>query len=108
MQSILIEFISESNYIKMLQSKGLLSMILEITKIVLHFRSIDQIITFTLVCETSNIFSTLIEKLSEEYPYLRDKDIFFIYNGYKINTAKTIKQNNILDGSIIMVNFFYE
>ena len=102
-QSDLIELINQSNYIKMLQKKDLLPMVLDLKKIVLHFVSINERINFYLVCNTHDNFLTILAKIYEEYPELREEYLIFLANGNKIKIGKTLKENNIKDGTTIVI-----
>jgi len=60
---------------------------------------------YTFICFKSDIFSSLEKKLYKQEPSLRNKNLYYTINNKEINVSKTIEENNISDGSIII---FYE
>ena len=69
------------------------------------FISADQKIHFPIICYSSESFSSVIEKLYDEYPELNKKNVFFIHNGEIINTSATVELNKIKNGDNILLDF---
>jgi hypothetical protein len=74
-------------------------------KFVLLFRSSDQTINYSLECEKSDLFSEVEEKLYNEFPELKQKNISFIVNGNIINRAYSLEENEIQSGNIILIEY---
>ena len=82
---------------------------LEINKekpIEVNFYSLDQKIHFPMVCYSSDIFSSVVNKLCIEFPELKHKNILFIHNGDVKNTSITIEQNKIKNGENILLEYY--
>ena len=73
--------------------------------IAVNFRTSDQIINYPIPGKSSDKFSTLLEKLYEEYPELKKKNIFFLANGNVINVSTTIEENKITSGTTIIIQY---
>ena len=54
-------------------------------------------------CFATDKFVTVEEKFYEEYPMFRETNNIFLCNGSKITRFRTLKENRINDGDIIMV-----
>ena len=73
------------------------------------FTSCDQKINnFFLSCKDSELFVRIEEKLYDEYSEYKEKETYFTVTGNKIKRFKTLKENNIKSGSIIMLNIIDE
>ena len=73
------------------------------------FTSCDQIINnFILPCKDSELFVRIEEKLYDEFSDYKEKETYFMVGGNKIKRFKTLKENNIKSGSIIMLNIIDE
>ena len=73
------------------------------------FTSCDQKINnFILACKDSELFVRIEEKLYDEYSEYNEKETYFMVGGNKIKRFKTLKENNIKSGSIIMLNIIDE
>ena len=73
------------------------------------FTSCDQKINnFFLSCKDSELFVRIEEKLYDEYSEYKEKETYFMVGGNKIKRFKTLKENNIKSGSIIMLNVIDE
>jgi len=108
------EMFSECYY-KPQQSKELISKInvsirniknsISIKKLfTVYFTSGSQKINnFPLSCYNTDIFSVLEEKLINEKPELRHKNIYFLSGGNIINTSKTLEENKIKDEDKILI-----
>ena len=71
--------------------------------IAILFRTTDQNVNKPIACKYSDSFSSVEEKLYEEYPDLRN-NVVFIAIGKVINRSNTIEQNKIKDGDHILVD----
>ena len=71
-----------------------------------NFKSGDQAVNYSILCKNSHKFDYLLENLYEKYPnYKNIKDsIYFLANGVKVDTLKTLDENNIKDNDIILIN----
>jgi hypothetical protein len=71
---------------------------------VVHFISNSQDIqNYSLICKSTDLFEKLEEKLFKDYPkYTKDKT-FFLANGSRIETSKTLEENKIKNNSVINV-----
>ena len=74
--------------------------------IAIIFRSMDQTIIYPIACKTSDIFSTVEEKLYIAFPELRNKNIAFIANGGRVNRNNTLYQNGINSGNTILIQYY--
>ena len=63
----------------------------------------QDIQNYSIACKVTDKFTKLEEKLLEEYPRLREHEIFFEINTQRILRYKTLKENNIKENSIINV-----
>ena len=73
------------------------------------FTSFDQKINnFILPCKDSELFVRIEEKLYDEYSEYKENETYFMVDGSKIKRFKTLKENNIKSGSIIMLNIIDE
>jgi len=73
------------------------------------FTSCDQKINnFALPCKDSELFVRIEEKLYDDYSEYKEKETYFMAGGNKIKRFKTLKENNIKSGSIIMLNIIDE
>ena len=68
------------------------------------FISIDQKMHYSIVCKDTDNFNKIELKLYEHYPSYSETENFFTVNGNIINRFKNIKENNIHDNDIIIIN----
>ena len=74
--------------------------------IAVGFSSADQTIhNFIRPCKDSDLFVKLEIELYDEYPEYKDVETYFLVEGRKIFRFKSIKENNIKNGQILMLNF---
>ena len=71
--------------------------------ITLNFISVDQRIKHTITCKNEMKFYIVEDQLYEQYPEYINGENFFMYNGYKINRWKTLKDNGIKENSLIVL-----
>ena len=70
------------------------------------FSSIDQNILFSTICfDPDDKFSKLEEQLFDDYPELRNKNIYFLANGEIVDRSASVKQNKIIKNTIILINY---
>ena len=73
-------------------------------QITIFFISNDQSINnYKVACYNTDIFETLREKIYIIKPEFRNKEIFFLANGNIINERVSLAQNNIGDGTVILI-----
>ena len=86
----------KSNYpFELLKGEKLISLI---------FMSFNQKIHYSLICKDSDKFTNVENLLYDEFPKFRETENFFISDGNKINKYKTLKENNLKNGLIIILN----
>ena len=73
--------------------------------IAVNFISSDQLINYPIGGLKSDKFSTIEEKLLNEFPELRNKDIYYIANGNVMNRELTLEQNKIKTGNTILIQY---
>ena len=66
----------------------------------------DQEIHCPIICKDKQIFNNLENMLYEKFPKYKETENVFISNSAKINELKTLEENNIKDGQIIMMTVF--
>ena len=69
------------------------------------FISTDQRIHYSMVCYIDDQFSTIEQKLYSDYPELKGKELYFLSNGNVVNKSATLEQNNIKNGTIILIDY---
>lgn len=69
----------------------------------LIFMSYNNEIHYSLICKDSDKFTNVENLLYDEFPKFREAENFFISEGNKINKYKTLKENNLKNGSIVML-----
>jgi hypothetical protein len=68
---------------------------------VVNFVSSQDIQNYSWICKSTDLFEKLEEKLFKDYPkYTKDKT-FFLANGSRIETSKTLEENKIKNNNII-------
>ena len=71
----------------------------------INFTSVDQTINYCIPCKKSDKFYIIENKLYEEYPQYKNKQVYFTGNGILIDKNKTLEENKIKSGDMIIVNF---
>ena len=69
------------------------------------FISIDQLINFPISCKVIDNFSDLENKLFEQFPNLKNKNIYFLANGNVVNRASTLLENKIKNDTTILIDY---
>ena len=65
----------------------------------------DQNMNYPIACLESDSFKIIEQKLFNEFPELKSKNIFYLANGGTVDKALTIKENNIKQGTTILINY---
>ena len=73
------------------------------TIIAVNFTSLDQNINYPMACKKTDNFENIVVKLYNEFPNLKYKKIYFIANGNVVNRSLTFEQNNIKNGTTILI-----
>ena len=73
--------------------------------IAIQFISGDQNIHYPIACKETDIFLNIEKEFLDIYPFLRNKDIFYIANGNIIDRNATLKENRIKNGNSILINY---
>ena len=63
----------------------------------------QDIINYSIPCKITDTFTILEEKLLQDFPKLKDYEIFFEINAQRILRHKTLKENNIKENSVVSV-----
>ena len=69
------------------------------------FTSINQKVHFPLAAKNNELFVFLEIRFYDEYPEYKEKEVYFMSNGMKINRFKNMEENNIKTGDSIILNF---
>ena len=78
---------------------------IEKKQITITFTSLNQKINNYLVtCYNTDIFETIKEKMLNNYPEFKHKEIYFMCGGNVVNERVSLAENNIKDGTGILVN----
>ena len=75
-------------------------------EITIHFTSINQRIKYSMTCYNLDIFSTILEKLYQAFPQLRNKNMYFLVNGNVVDKSLNLEQNKIKDGAQILIYIY--
>ena len=71
----------------------------------ISFISDDQKIQhYNKTYKDTELFVNVEKELYENYPEYRDLEPFFLVNGNKIKRFRTLKENQIHNGDVIMLN----
>lgn len=70
------------------------------------FVSVDQKVHCAFICKKSDKFNIIENMLYEKYPEYLESENYFTLNGTKINIKKSIEDNNIKYGDIILLNIY--
>ena len=69
------------------------------------FTSDDQKINFPVSCSLFDKFTTIEEKLFNNFPELKTKNFYYLVNGGIIDKNLTLEQNKIKNSDTILINF---
>ena len=70
------------------------------------FTNSSQEFHFSIICKNTDRFSTLEAKLYDKFPQYGETANYFIANGNKVISHKTLEDNNIKDSNIIILYEF--
>ena len=70
----------------------------------LIFISVDQKLHCSIICKNIDKFNKVESKLYDNYSEYAENENYFTFNGIKINKYKTLKENNIKNNNIIILN----
>ena len=68
------------------------------------FYSKDQKIHYSMICKNIDTINKLEEKLYEKYPFLSESENNFECNGNVLDKIKSLENNKIKNGDIILLN----
>ena len=68
------------------------------------FYSVNQNFNYSMVCKNTDTINKLEEKLYEEYPYLSERENYFLCKGRILNKFQSFETNHIKNGDIILLN----
>ena len=71
--------------------------------ITLHFQSSDQLINYVVRCNLSHRFNLIANQIFEKEPKFIENGFYFLSGGKKINEYKTIKDNQLKDEDVIII-----
>ena len=74
--------------------------------IAINFETINQDIKKPMACKNTDIISRLEEKVYNEYPEYKEHNTYLTVNGNLIKRFKSLEENGIKDGNIILVNIY--
>jgi len=56
------------------------------------------------ICKKTDIFNQILNKLFKKYPEYKEDEYYFVVNGHRITSHKTIEENEINENDIILMN----
>ena len=74
--------------------------------IIITFETSDRSIEYDILCFISDIFITIEEKLLDEFPELKNKQIYYTVNRNIINKLDSLEKNNIKNSDSILINYY--
>ena len=69
-----------------------------------YFISCDQTLRCAVICNSSDIFNCVVNKLFEKEPIFKENFNYFLCNGTRVNEYKSLKENGIENESHIILN----
>ena len=95
----------EINNLKNINDKNKIARIKSKEEIIaIFFTSIREDIFRPISCKKTDTFEKIEKKIFNEYPEYKDYNTFLTVNGNKIKRFKTLEENGIKDGNIIIIN----
>ena len=70
------------------------------------FNETDSGKYYFIPCYISDIFKKVEEKLYDKIPQLKNKQIYFTFNGVTINESDTLEKHNIKSSANILINYY--
>jgi len=78
--------------------------IVKVKNISVIFRSPDQFLHYSIVCNLDNTFEDIVNELFKEYPNYKEKEIYFLLNGITIQDKnKTLLELGIKNSDNILI-----
>ena len=71
--------------------------------ITIKFQSIDQNVNCFALCNEKDIFNSVVNKVFEKKPEFIQKGNVFLCKGNRVNVYKSLWENNIIDGDVIIL-----
>ena len=68
------------------------------------FMSVSQKFNYSMICKNTDTIHALEPKLYKEYPELSENENYFLCKGTVVNRFKQLKELNINNGNIIIIN----
>ena len=72
----------------------------------IKFISGRQDIDFTIIAKNTDVFSTIEKKLYDNYPKYKDSENYYLVHGSRINTHRTLEENNINNNDILTLEIY--
>jgi len=72
----------------------------------ISFTSSDMAINYPIVCNEKDSISRLEEELYNEYPSFKDYNTFLTCHGVMLKRFRTVGENKIKKGDVILVNIY--
>ena len=63
----------------------------------------QDIINYSMACKTTDLFSSLEERLYQDFPNYRNIEKIFMVRANRISRDKTLEENNIKNNDIINI-----
>ena len=104
MMNLMNKLLSKEEEIQEMKSRYPFELLKDEKLLSLIFVSSNQEIHYSIICKDSDKFTVVENLLYDEYPKYRESENYFLFNGEKINKYKTLKENNLKNGSIILLN----
>ena len=102
---------ASNNKSKVLTTFNSTEKIKEEDKINIEFTSIDQtIVDLSILCKKTDSFNKVKNAILNNYPELKNRNIYFLVNGFIVEEIKTLEENKIKTNSKILIvdeNSFY-
>jgi len=102
--NLMNKLLSKEKEIQELKSRYPFELLKDEKLLSLIFVSNNQEIHYSIICKDSDKFTVVENLLYDEYSEYRESENYFLFNGEKINEYKTLKENNLKNGSIILLN----
>lgn len=98
-----------NNLKKQLESNNLVTSISPGEEVIaVNFTFIGSQINYPIACKNTNTLARLEEKIYNEFPQYKDYNTYLTVNGNITKRFKTLEENGIKDGNIIIVNIYDE
>ena len=72
--------------------------------ITIYINSSDQLLNCKIRCKCTDRFNKIVNIILEKEPEFIEKVDYFICNGNKVNEYKSLKDNGIKDGNVVLLN----